>query len=62
MAVLDLQSNCNLPRIYLHLCNISCYGMVCTEGKMKFKLNSYCYPLVENKYDQLQLFPSIDGA
>lgn len=35
VAVLDLQSDCHLPRPYLHFNNISHQRMVCTEGQVE---------------------------
>lgn len=43
MAVLDLQSDCHLPCLYLHLYNISYNRMVCTEGKIELILTSYSH-------------------
>lgn len=35
MSLLDLQSDCHLPGLYLHPYNLSYSRMVCIEGNMK---------------------------
>lgn len=50
MVFLDLQLDCHLPCLYLHLYNISSIWMVCSEGKLEITTNYQSLTLMSNLF------------
>lgn len=46
MGIMDLQSDCYLPFLYLYIFIISYYRMVCLEGNIRFTLLTCSYMML----------------